>query len=141
MPTIIINNQEVTINKNSTVLDAAGKLNIHIPTLCHLNGHQPYTACMICVVHEVKSDTLIPACSVMVEQGMHIETDNEKVIQARKNTLDMLLSEHIGDCQAMCQRACPAHMNIPQMNTIRKALIYYFTIPDILDKLYSYILK
>ena len=115
MPIITINNQEITVDKNSTVLDAAKMLNIHIPTLCYLNGYEHYTSCMICVVYDVKSDKLIPACSVMVEQGMHIETENEKVIKARKDTLDILLSEHIGDCEAMCQRACPAHMNIPLM--------------------------
>lgn len=100
---------------SSTVLDAARKLNIHIPTLCFLDGHENFTSCMICVVHEKNSDMLIPACSAPVAPGMRIETDNEKVREARKDTLDLLLSEHVGDCEAPCQRACPANMNIPLM--------------------------
>jgi len=51
----------------------------------------------------------------MAAEGMQIETDNEKVREFRKDTLDLLLSEHVGDCEAPCQRTCPANMNIPLM--------------------------
>lgn len=112
---IIIDNRKVTVPANTTVLDAAKKLNIDIPTLCTLNGYERFTSCMICVVHEAKSDRLIPACSAPVAEGMVIITNSEKVNEARKDTLDLLLSEHVGDCEAPCQRACPASMNIPQM--------------------------
>jgi ferredoxin len=70
---------------------------------------------MICVVHEIKTDQLLPSCSAKVASGMRIETENEKVREARKDALDFLLSEHVGDCDAPCRRACPAHMNIPLM--------------------------
>jgi ferredoxin len=112
---IKIDNREVTVPEGSTILEAAEKLKISIPTLCYLNGYERFTSCMICVVHERKSDRLVPSCSMTVEQGMEIETDNEKVREARKDTLDFLLSEHVGDCEAPCQRACPANMNIPRM--------------------------
>ena len=112
---IKINNREVTVPEGSTILEAAEKLNINIPTLCYLNGYERFTSCMICVVHEINSNRLVPSCSMTVEQGMEIETDNEKVREARKDTLDFLLSEHIGDCEAPCRRACPANMNIPLM--------------------------
>ena len=110
---ISIDNRDVSVNENSTVFDAARKLNIHIPTLCYLNGYERFTSCMICVVHEINSDRLIPSCSATVAEGMRIETENEKVKVARKDALDFLLSEHVGDCEAPCHRACPAHMNIP----------------------------
>ncbi len=112
---IKIDNREVTVLEGSTILEAAEKLNINIPTLCYLNGFERFTSCMICVVHEINSDRLLPSCSMTVEQGMEIETNNEKVREARKDTLDFLLSEHVGDCEAPCQRACPANMNIPLM--------------------------
>ena len=112
---IKINNREVTVPEGSTILEAAEKLNITIPTLCYLNGYERFTSCMICVVHEINSDRLLPSCSMTVEQGMEIETNNEKVREARKDTLDFLLSEHVGDCEAPCRRACPANMNIPLM--------------------------
>ena len=79
---------------------------------------------MICIVHELKSDTLIPACSAPVAAGMEIETHNEKVKEMRKDTLEMLLSEHVGDCEAPCHRACPANMNIPLMIRQIKAKNY-----------------
>ena len=112
---IKINNRGITVPAGSTVLDAARALKISIPTLCYLNGYERFTSCMICVVHERNSDRLIPSCSAPVEEGMRIETDNEKVREARKDALDLLLSEHVGDCEAPCHRACPARMNIPLM--------------------------
>jgi ferredoxin len=112
---ITINNQEVAVPADSSILEAARELNIHIPTLCYLNGYERFTSCMICVVHEVKTDRLLPSCSAIVAEGMRVETENEKVREARKDALDFLLSEHVGDCDAPCLRACPAHMNIPLM--------------------------
>jgi len=112
---ININNQNVTVQEGSYLLDVAQDMDIHIPTLCHLKGYDRFTSCMICVVHEVNTDRLLPSCSTLVADGMQIETEDEKVREARKDTLDFLLSEHVGDCMAICQRACPAHMNIPLM--------------------------
>ena len=112
---LIIDNQDITVPADSSILDAARKLNIRIPTLCYLNGYERFTSCMVCVVYEANSDRLIPACSAIVSEGMQISTENDLVREARKDALDFLLSEHIGDCDAPCQRACPAHMNIPLM--------------------------
>jgi ferredoxin len=112
---ITIDNQDISVPADSSILEAAKELNIHVPTLCYLNGYEWFTSCMICVVHEVKTDQLLPSCSATVAQGMRIETGNEKVREARKDALDFLLSEHVGDCDAPCRHACPAHMNIPLM--------------------------
>jgi ferredoxin len=112
---LIIDNQNITVPADSSVLEAAWKINAKIPTLCYLNGYERFTSCMICVVYEANTDRLIPACSAIVSEGMRITTDNDLVREARKDALDFLLSEHIGDCDAPCQRACPAHMNIPLM--------------------------
>jgi len=112
---ITINNLNVSVPSDSTILEAAAGLDIHIPTLCHLKGYDPTTSCMICVVHDIQSDRLIPSCSALLSEGLKIETNSEKVREARKDALDFLLSEHIGDCDAPCLRACPAQMNIPLM--------------------------
>ena len=112
---LTINNQKVSVKDGSTVLDAAETVGIAIPTLCYMPGYKPNSTCMICVVHELKSDSLILACSMPAKDGMLIETDNVRVCEARKDTLDLLLSEHVGDCEAPCQRTCPANMNIPLM--------------------------
>ncbi|MFC1514125.1 2Fe-2S iron-sulfur cluster-binding protein [candidate division KSB1 bacterium] len=115
MINLTINDQRVSVNKGSTVLDAAEKLGINIPTLCYYKGLEPNASCMICVVHDLRTDSLLPSCSLPAEDGMKIETGNEKVREARKDTLDLLLSEHVGDCEAICSRACPAEMDIPLM--------------------------
>jgi len=115
MPKIIIDGQEIISNENITILEAAESIGITIPTLCYLKDYAHFTSCMLCVVVNKKNDTLIPACSIHVEEGMEIETDNHRVKTARKDTIDMLLSEHVGDCEATCTRGCPANMNIPLM--------------------------
>jgi NADPH-dependent glutamate synthase beta subunit-like oxidoreductase len=112
---VTIDNREVTVPVGSTILEAAQKLDIHIPTLCYMKGYEHSTSCMICVVHDIKSGRLVPACSMPVEQGMRIETENERIREARKDTLDFLLSEHVGDCEAPCRLTCPANMDIPLM--------------------------
>ena len=115
MPVLTINDMPIEAPSGSTILDVSKQLKIRIPTLCCLEGYPVFTSCMVCVVYDKKSDRLLPACSSPVRDGMVIETDNELVRQARKDALELLLSEHIGDCQAPCQRICPAHMNIPLM--------------------------
>jgi ferredoxin len=112
---LTINDKSVTVPSGSSVLDAARELNIDIPTMCYLNGYERFTSCMICVVYDINEDKLIPSCSAVASEGMQILTENEEVKEARKDALDFLLSEHLGDCEAPCQRACPAHMNIPLM--------------------------
>jgi ferredoxin len=112
---LTIDNQDIAVPADSSILDAARKLNISIPTLCYLNGYERFTSCMVCVVYEASTERLIPACSATVSEGMQISTKNDLVREARKDALDFLLSEHVGDCDAPCQRACPAHMNIPLM--------------------------
>ena len=110
-----IDDREVTIPENITILDAARRLDVHIPTLCHLDGFEKFTSCMICIVHDLVSDQLLPACSAPVSEGMEIVTNSQRVREARKDAIDFLLSEHVGDCNAPCQRACPTDMNIPMM--------------------------
>jgi len=115
MITITINNQSTTVPEGTTILEAAGKLNIDIPTMCYLEECDPITSCMICVVHDQNTDQMLPSCSMPVAEGMRIETESERVQKSRKGTLDLLLSEHVGNCEGPCQRSCPAYMNIPLM--------------------------
>jgi len=112
---LTLNGREAHAREGQTILDAAGEMGVFIPTLCHLNGTEGFTSCMICVVHETETGKLLPACSAPVREGMRIETEDETVRDARRHALEFLLSEHVGDCQAPCQRACPAHMDIPLM--------------------------
>lgn len=115
MITLTINNKSISVPPGTSILAAARRLGIDVPTLCYMDGLPHNTSCMICVVEEKKSGKLLPSCSARAEQGMHIESENERIREFRQDTLDLLLSEHIGDCQAPCQRICPAYMDIPLM--------------------------
>jgi ferredoxin len=105
----------VSVEGGATVLEAAQKLDIEIPTLCHLKDSAPETSCMLCVVKDLATGRLIPSCSAKAVDGMEIDTECEAVQSARRDILNLLLSEHVGDCQAPCQRICPAHLDIPLM--------------------------
>jgi ferredoxin len=112
---LTIDGKSVSATAGSSVLQAAKRSTIEIPTLCFLEDYNRYTSCMMCVVEDAQSKKLVPSCSLPAAEGMVIETNNERVRQARRDTLELLLSEHVGDCQAPCYRACPAHMDIPLM--------------------------
>jgi len=89
-----------------------------IPSLCWHEELEHFTSCMVCLVKNVATGKLIPSCSRMVQEGMEIVTEDEEVLEGRRIALELLLSEHVGDCEAPCQIACPAHMNIPEMNRL-----------------------
>lgn len=115
MPKLTIDNHQVKVDNGATILDAAAKLEIEIPTMCFLKGYKASTSCMLCVVKVNNSDKLLPACGTIAQDGMKVETDSDEIRQARKAALELLLSDHAGDCIGPCQAACPAHMNIPLM--------------------------
>ncbi len=115
MSKLTINKTKISVPEGCTLLEATNKLGVFIPTMCYKDGYDNFTSCMLCIVHDIKTNQLLPACSTPAENGMEIETDNEKVHEYRKAALELLLSDHIGDCLAPCQRTCPAHMNIPLM--------------------------
>lgn len=99
----------------STILQAAGQAGISIPTMCFMKELAPNTSCMVCVVRLVDSGRLVPACGWAAADGMVVDTVSQEVRSARKAALELLLSDHLGDCVAPCQQACPAAMDIPKM--------------------------
>ncbi|TKJ37331.1 MAG: glutamate synthase [Planctomycetes bacterium B3_Pla] len=115
MPKLTIDNREVEVADGATILDAAGKLGIEIPTLCFLEVCKPSTSCMVCVVKVEGLVSLVPACATIVRDGMQVESDCNQVHEARKAALELLLSDHLGDCLGPCHTICPAQMNIPLM--------------------------
>lgn len=118
MVKLTINNKQIEVKQGSTILEAAEKSGISIPTMCWMKNLQPSTSCMVCLVQDKTSDKFLPACSAKVAEGMNIETKNSQVYEMRKAALELLLSEHSGDCEAVCQAVCPAGMDIPKMNRL-----------------------
>ena len=113
-----INNQTIDVPEGTTLLGAAQKLGIEIPTMCHLEGTEHFTSCMVCLVKDARNGRLVASCSMPAMEGMEIITDDDECRESRKMSLELLLSEHVGDCEAPCQSVCPAHMNIPLMNRL-----------------------
>lgn len=100
---IIINGKNVKAEAGSTILEAAKKVGIEIPTLCYLNLHDLDIknnpgGCRICVVEVVGRRNLAPSCVTEVMPGMEIKTNTVKVINARKTVLELILSDHPNDC-------------------------------------------
>ncbi len=115
MPKISIDGRPVEVPEGSSILDAAEKLGVRIPTLCHEPGFEHGTSCMVCVVRVAGLERLVPACATPAHEGMAVETNSEEVRDARRIALELLLSDHVGDCEGPCTNACPASMNIPAM--------------------------
>jgi len=113
MPRFLIDNREVQVRQGKTILAAARKLGIEIPTLCHMDGLGHFTSCMLCVVEDKVSNRLLPSCTAPAAGGMIIETGSDPVKEARRDALGLLLKEHTGDCKAPCTLACPMHIDIP----------------------------
>jgi ferredoxin len=112
---LTIDQREVEVPPGATVLDAARKLGIDVPTLCYVEGYEPSTSCLVCMVKIRGNGRLVPACGTKAEEGMQVESETDEVRQVRRTALELLLSDHVGDCLAPCHFTCPAHMDIPVM--------------------------
>ena len=93
-----INGKEYTVPAGSTILEAARIAGINIPTLCYLKEINAIGACRICVVEVKGARSLVAACVFPVNEGMEIFTNTPKVIEARKTTLKLILSDHKKEC-------------------------------------------
>ena len=113
-----IDNKEVEVASGATLMDVIRESGTEVPSMCHLENADHFTSCMVCVVKDGRTGKILPSCSLPVEEGMDIISTDEEVREARKTALELLLSEHVGDCEAPCQISCPAHMDIPLMNRL-----------------------
>ena len=115
MPKVTIDGQSVTAPEGATILEVARQVGVKIPTLCYREGLPAQTSCMVCVVRVDGGERLIPSCATKVREGMVVESNTEEIRHARRTALELLLSDHLGDCLAPCQLACPAGPDIPVM--------------------------
>ena len=99
-----IDGHQVEMLPNDTILSAAQRQGIYIPTLCHLDGFSPTGACRFCVVEMEGRPALIPSCTYPAEAGLNIQTHSARVIEARRTIIGLLLADHPGDCLA-CARS------------------------------------
>ncbi|ATW24035.1 molybdopterin-dependent oxidoreductase [Candidatus Formimonas warabiya] len=104
-----INGNEVVGRPGQTILEVARENGIEIPTLCYDERIKIYGACGLCVVEVEGSPKLFRSCATEIADGMVIHTETERVKGSRKVALELLLSDHLGDCRPPCRQACPAN--------------------------------
>lgn len=114
MINLIINDIEVSVASGSTILDAAQKLNIKIPTLCHLDLHDlkmvnQVASCRVCVVEVEGRRNLAPSCATPVTEGMVVRTNTLRSVKARRTVLELLLSDHPKDC-LICSKSMDCNL-------------------------------
>jgi NADH:ubiquinone oxidoreductase subunit E len=95
---IRIDDRDVEADREMTILQAAEKTGISIPTLCHHKDFIPSGSCRICVVEQEGSSRLIGSCHTPIAEGMVLHTHSPKVLSARKATIELLLAAHTGPC-------------------------------------------
>lgn len=110
--TLTIDGRSVEAPAGASVLEAARAVGIEIPTLCHVEGLEPASSCFLCCVQVEGVRTLSPACALRVAEGMVVTTDSEDIHASRKMALELLLSDHAGDCVAPCSARCPAGLDV-----------------------------
>ncbi len=111
---VTIDGQEVACERGDTILDAAQRVGIHIPTLCYEPRLPATAACRMCIVEVEGARKMVPSCSAAVADGMVVKTSTEKVRAMRHLYLELLLSDHNSFCTPPCRDACPTHIKIPQ---------------------------
>jgi len=104
MLNVTINKQKVEVPEGTTILQAAKNVGVSIPTLCNLENCEAIGACRVCLVEVEGARTLAAACSTPVTEGMVVHTNSTLARNARRQVVELLLSEHDGNCQT-CDRS------------------------------------
>ena len=95
---IIIDGVAASCEKDETILSAAKRIGVEIPTLCNDERLEPYGGCRLCIVEIKGVPRPLPACTTPVTDGMEIVTENDTITRIRKNLVSLLLSNHPNDC-------------------------------------------
>ena len=120
MVNVIIDGVSVQVEKGSTILQAAQKAGINIPTLCYLKDVNQIGACRVCLVEVKGARALQPSCVYPVTEGLEVMTNTAKVREARKGVVELLLSNHPADCLNCVRSGNCELQNLAQQMGIRK---------------------
>lgn len=107
-----INGKEIKAEAGKTVLQAALENNIEIPHLCFDERLEVYAGCGLCLIEIEGQPKTARACATPVSNGLVVRSDTKKVVEARNTAMNLLVSQHIGDCKAPCTLNCPAHTDV-----------------------------
>ena len=104
MINLTINGTPLSVPEGTTILEAARTIGIEIPTLCYMKEKNEIGACRICMVEVTGAKTLVTACVMPVSEGMEVKTNTERVMKARKKTIELIMSNHNCSCLS-CDRS------------------------------------
>ncbi len=107
-----LDGERVEVEAGTTVLEAAEQQGVEIPTLCHDPRLKPTAACRMCLVEVERARGPMPACTTPLTEGMVVRTKTDDLANLHRMALELLLSDHYGDCIAPCKLACPAGIDI-----------------------------
>ncbi|GAB1482558.1 NADH-dependent [FeFe] hydrogenase, group A6 [Treponema sp.] len=105
MVNLKINGQPIQVEAGTTILEAAKKVNVKIPTLCYNPDLPPWAACGICIVRMEGSPKMLRACSTPVAENMSVITHDPEIVEVRRTVIELTLSNHPNDC-LQCPRNC-----------------------------------
>lgn len=105
---ITIDGKEIIADSDKSILEIAAENGINIPNMCYDPLVEAYGGCGLCTVEAEGVPKLLRACATKPSDNMVIHTDSDRVKKSRKVALELLLSDHTGDCKAPCTKACPA---------------------------------
>lgn len=108
----LLDGREIFAEEGSNLLEVAAQNGVNIPSLCHDPRLEPFGACRQCLVELEGARGAVQACGTKVREGMIVRTNTEYITDLRRLGLELLFSEHCGDCIAPCQLACPAGIDI-----------------------------
>ncbi len=103
MPALTIDNKKIQVPDGTNLLEAARMAGIRVPSLCYLKNVQAIGACRVCLVEVKGAKTLVASCVTPAGEGMEVHTNSPRVRKARKAVVELILSDHEGDCQT-CDR-------------------------------------
>jgi len=125
-----INGHSLEVEQGTTILEAARKVSVNIPTLCWHRDLEPWAACGICVVKIEGSPKMLRACAAMAEDGMSIITHDSEIVEVRKTVIELILSTHPNDCLT-----CPRNQDCELQRLAAEFGIREMTYPQRLEEI------
>ena len=109
MPSLTIDNRKIQVPGGTNLLEAARMAGIKIPSLCYLRNVQAIGSCRVCLVEVKGAKALMPSCVTLAGEGMEVQTNSPRARNARRTMVELILSDHEGDCQT-CDRSADCEL-------------------------------
>ena len=100
---IKLNNKEIEVFEGEKLIEVIRREGFDVPSLCYARGKKHQASCMVCVVKNCETGQIIPSCSTVVTEGMCIDSESDEVKDLRRQSLELLLSDHIAVCRPPCE--------------------------------------